>query len=367
MDSWSTDLRQGILVLLPFLAKGALSLSVMRAMRDRGLDVHVAFYIRGGGGYTPDPADDLTSEGRLIDMSTNQDATDVGKLNDIICQRHIGLVVQIGSPFAYHQLPYLKERQPGLRVIDVLYNRVGHTLNHFLYEACFDGVIVESLDMKSYMLTNTSNSAVVVHLVESGIDLTQFIPLSDALQKSGEFSVGYIGRMSPEKNPIGFIDLAERLHTTLPSLRFRMFGEGGMAEEVQARIAAGTAAAVIHFEGYVDRAISALSELNVLIVPSKLDGRPNIVMEANACGVPVIGAPVGGIPELIEPGRNGAVLAPTEYDHISTLLAGWVADPIAFGRLRASSRNCAEKRFDRRHMLDRYEAVFRSYVTSPVS
>jgi glycosyltransferase involved in cell wall biosynthesis len=31
-----------------------------------------------------------------------------------------------------------------------------------------------------------------------------------------------------------------------------------------------------------------------------LDGRPNIVMEANACGVPAIGAPVGGIPELIE-------------------------------------------------------------------
>ena len=61
MDRWSSDLREAIFVLLPFLVKGALSLSVMRATRDRGFDVHLAFHSRDSGAYTLDPADDLRS------------------------------------------------------------------------------------------------------------------------------------------------------------------------------------------------------------------------------------------------------------------------------------------------------------------
>ena len=171
--------------------------------------------------------------------------------------------------------------------------------------------------------------------------------------------------MSIEKNPLGFVELAERLHDALPTIQFFMFGEGPMTAQVQARIMSGRAASAIKFAGFADHPTTALAQIDVLVVPSVLDGRPAAVMEANACGVPVIGAPVGGIPELIEEGRNGFLALPRNHERIAALLSGWQADPARFAALRQSARRVAEARFDRNRMMDRYEAVYRAVLARP--
>ena len=354
--------RQGILALLPFIVNGALSMIVLRALRARGMDISVAYYQEGAPGYTTDTADDFRAEGRLLTISTTDWAGAIERLQREVVQRDVGLMLQIGSPWAYRQLPYVKERCPCLSLVDTLYNKAGHTLNHFLYENCFDGVIVESEDMRRFVMENTSKTAPKVHLVLSEIDLFGFVaaaPGADA-----PFTIGYVGRMSPEKNPIGFIELAEQLHRRMPDLRFRMFGEGPLAEAVRARIQASAARAVISYAGFVAHPSDALACLHVLVVPSHLDGRPTVVMEANACGVPVIGSPVGGIPELIEPGRNGLVLAPTQLDEIAGAVSEWMCQRVRYEALRASCRATAETHFDRNRMFDRYEDVFRSFLAS---
>lgn len=354
---------QGILALHPFLVNGALSLIVLRAMRDRGIDIHIGYYRPGAGGYTPDRAEDFAADDRLIDFSDAHGVTGVDMLVSVVRERQIGLVLQIGSPWAYRQLPYLKEREPQRRIVDVLYNKVGHTLNHFLFEACFDGVIVESSDMQQFICDNTSKSDPNICKVESGIDLDIFKPKS-SIRNGNSLVIGYFGRMSPEKNPLGFVSLAEYLHQALPELQFVMFGEGEMSGAVKARIGAGPAADVIQFGGYVDHASAALAQLDVLVVPSKLDGRPNVIMEANACGVPVIGAPVGGIPELIQPGSNGFLFRPEDHPQIARVLAEWLKEPSLFRQMQHMCRIVAEERFDRTRMLDDYEAVFRSLMLS---
>ena len=353
---------QSVLALLPFLVTGALSLNIFREMRRRGFDITVAFYQRGGVGYTFEPAEDFASAGRLLDMSRQHGQDALARLERTLDERHIELILQVGAPRAYRQLPYLKQCRRSLRILDTLYNKVGHTLDHFLYERCFDGVIVESEDMRRFVLDNSVKADPGVFVVESGIDLDLFVPPPSAPQTGGKgLVVGYLGRMSPEKNPLGFVELAERLHAALPMLTFRMFGEGPLAEGVRARIAGSSAAGALCYEGYADSTKAALSRLDVLVVPSKVDGRPNVVMEANACGVPVFGAPVGGIPEMIEPGRNGFLIGPEQHGGIAEVLRRWVSDPASFAAIRSSSRIVAEARFDRRRMFDTYEAVFRGF------
>ncbi|AMJ62694.1 hypothetical protein AXW83_22480 [Bosea sp. PAMC 26642] len=218
--------------------------------------------------------------------------------------------------------------------------------------------------MRGFIASNTAKADAQIHVIESGIDLGRFSPTTNLEGEPGQkpFVVGYLGRMSPEKNPLGFVDLAERLHQVIPELRFRIYGEGPMAAQVSARIASSSASKTIVFEGFAESSAAALAEIDVLVVPSKLDGRPNVIMEANGCGVPVIGAPVGGIPELIVPGVNGFVLAPDRHIEITDLLARWLADPMEFAVIQASSRSMAEKRFDRSRMMDAYEAVYRRFL-----
>ena len=115
--------------------------------------------------------------------------------------------------------------------------------------------------------------------------------------------------------------------------------------------------------GYVEDIRSAYAQIDVLIVPSTLDGRPANIMEANACAIPVIATPVGGIPELIEDGVNGVLCPLTDTERMVKLLTLWQAEPASFveGRLRA--RKAAEERFSREFMMQNYEALFASYLS----
>lgn len=355
---------QGMLALFPFLVTGSLPITVMRKMRQRGLDVHVAHYMRQAGALTIDPLEDFAAEGRLIHLEAHQGESGTDALERIVEERGISLVLQIGAPWAYPQLARLKERRPTLRMLDTLYNNGPHFHSFALRGGCFDGVLVESREMVR-LLQGASHGARVIQ-VESGVDLARFIPAGrSAAPPQPDLVLGYLGRMSQEKNPSGFVVLAEHLHAALPWLRFVMFGEGALTTEVQARIAAGPAATAIRFAGFANHPTDALAEIDVLVVPSVLDGRPGAVMEANACGVPVLGAPVGGIPELIEEGHNGYVVAPRDHARIAALLAGWRQDLEEFGRLRVSSRRVAEARFDRQRMMDAYEAAYIETLARP--
>src|SRR5215469_1809858 len=207
----------GIVALLPFLVHGALSIAALRALRAQGADVVVAYCRADSGGYIRDQMTDFATEDRLIDLSGLRPEQLPNRLKQEIAQRHIKLVLQIGASSLYPVLPYLKEYDPALRLVDILYNEVGHTVNHFFYEACFDGVIVESHHMARFVRANSAKSDPHVRVVENGIDLDLF---SRARQQSDHdrLCIGFIGRLSPEKNPLGFITLFESLSERLPNL-----------------------------------------------------------------------------------------------------------------------------------------------------
>lgn len=356
-----TRSRDGtVLALLPFLVRGALSLRVLRDMRGRGLDVAVAFTHRVTT-MEPDPADDLRAAGCVIDLSEAIAAERREALDREIRRRGVGVVLQIGATPLYHELPYVKERHPRVTIADTLYNDVGHVVNHFMYERCFDGVIVESEYMKRYVERCSSKRDPGIALVESGIDVEAFTP-GPRPSRGRDLVIGYVGRMSPEKNPFGFIELCERVHDAVAGTTFRMVGSGPIAEEVQGAVRGSVARDAIAYRGFQPDLVSELRALDVLVVPSKLDGRPNVVMEANACGVPVIAAPVGGIPELIEEGKNGHLVDPRDAARVVELVRGWAESPDALAALKASSRAAAEARFDQRRMMDRYEAVLRGFA-----
>ena len=366
--SWKLDEEAlvavgGIVILLPFLVKGAHSLNVVRGLRAKGADVAVVSCANGGGGYTPDTAADFAAENRLIDLSAIPPNLRKERLIREFERRGSKLVLQSNAFALYPELPYVKERLPALRVVNLLYNEVAHTLNHFLYEECFDGVIVESQHMARFVRNSTLKPDHRVRIVESGIDLELFSP-ARRLSCKEPLRIGYIGRLSSVKNPLGFIELFERLAERLPTLKAIVAGEGPMGEEVRTRIAASPAAARLTYLGRVPAVTDALHAIDVLIVPSTLDGRPNIVMEANACGLPVIAAPVGGIPEMIKEGINGYLAAPSETDRIASWLRVWDEDRSLLAAIGLTSRKTAEARFDRRRMIADYAAAFAHFARS---
>jgi glycosyltransferase involved in cell wall biosynthesis len=365
MNAPSPGIQAGgsVLLLMTLLVKGSLPLIVFRSLAERGFDVHVSYYVDAAGVYTPDPALDLRASDRLIDLTGISPLGYADILIEVIRRHDIRVIVQNGCEPLYQFLPLIKAKFPYIKIVDILYNEVGHVVSHFLFENAIDAALVESKAMDTFVRNGSEKNDPVVHIVESGINLEKFIPSRTEALNSSSLVIGYVGRMSPEKNPLGFVDLAERLIDTIPSLRFRIFGEGTQGEEVARRVAHRQTHGRIEYIGYVDEVLTAFQQVDVLVVPSHFDGRPNIIMEANACGLPVIAAPVGGIPELIDDGENGFLCAPTDVSRITLILDRWLRDPESYRDARRKARHAAEQRFSRDAMIDRYSSTIAHYVS----
>ena len=100
---------------------------------------------------------------------------------------------------------------------------------------------------------------------------------------------------------------------------------------------------------------------DVVLVPSLAEGLPNVCMEASACGRPVLGSAVDGIPEVVLDGETGRLLPAGQVENWRAALVQFASDPGPLGEMGARARRRMEDFFDSRlyapRMLDLYRAV----------
>jgi glycosyltransferase involved in cell wall biosynthesis len=144
--------------------------------------------------------------------------------------------------------------------------------------------------------------------------------------------IAFAGRLSPEKGVDTLIQAAGRLNAFL-----HVAGEGPEAERLAA-LADREAPGLVRFHGRLAK--PQLHELlrtsSVVAVPSRWhENQPMIVLEAMACGIPVVASDLGGLSELIEPGVNGALTAHDCPEALAGGLAPFLENPdaaLAMGR-----------------------------------
>jgi len=128
--------------------------------------------------------------------------------------------------------------------------------------------------------------------------------------------VTYVGRLVPEKGLRELLVAAGQLRSARPRLQLVLVGEGPMHAELAALAAAGELP--VRFAGTRPPAEVArwMCASDLVTLPSYSEGHPNVLVEALACGRPVVATPVGGIPEVVDaasgvlvPARDPAALA----------------------------------------------------------
>ncbi|PWW07479.1 glycosyltransferase involved in cell wall biosynthesis [Paenibacillus cellulosilyticus] len=150
-----------------------------------------------------------------------------------------------------------------------------------------------------------------------------------------QFVVLYVGRLSPEKDVGIAIDAFDKFRRSHPDAVMLIAGDGPSASELAARVTREQLP--IHFLGF--QSMPALRELyaaaDAFMFPSATETFGNVVLEAMACGAPVIGARAGGVADTVTHGVNGLLCDPGHVDSFVDALERLYHDPEERGRLSA--------------------------------
>lgn len=102
------------------------------------------------------------------------------------------------------------------------------------------------------------------------------------------------------------------------------------------------------------------SACDVTVVPSLIDNFPSVVLESLACGTPVAAFRVGGLPDMVAPGRTGFLANPDDAFGLGYLIGKTAAIPGRIDAMRRECRNVAVDRYDLRIQAERYLVLYRS-------
>jgi len=122
--------------------------------------------------------------------------------------------------------------------------------------------------------------------------------------------VGYVGRLSFEKAILNFIDAMPAIAKACPDVRFMIIGDGPLYTEVRSRIVNADLVNKVEVIQNISHTNMPryFNEMKLLVLPSFTEGLPTILIEAMACGTPVLATRVGNIPDVIRDGKNGFFL-----------------------------------------------------------
>jgi len=156
--------------------------------------------------------------------------------------------------------------------------------------------------------------------------IPHFVTPSDEHTAPKRNTFAFLGRLSYEK---GVDTLIQAVALAGKDVSLEIAGAGPAEGDLEA-LARDIAPGQVTFHGRLDRASAAalMTEVMAVVVPSRWnENQPMVVLEAMSCGRPVIASRIGGIPELIEDGKDGHLIPPDDPRCLAGVLKDLLADP----------------------------------------
>lgn len=198
-----------------------------------------------------------------------------------------------------------------------------------------------------------------IHVIANGVQLDGFAPENTARPLTTILTVANLRR---EKAHEILFDAFARIAPRHPSIRLSIAGDGPRAAELMALAASLRIADRVDFLGHRDDVHRLLGEADLFVLPSRSEAFPNSVLEAMAAGLPVIASRVGGLPELVEPGRTGLLVAADDPTALAAAIEHLLNDPPRARALGDAARRTIAEHYSFDRMVHAFEDLYRSLL-----
>lgn len=193
-----------------------------------------------------------------------------------------------------------------------------------------------------------------IHLVPNGVDGIQFHPATPEQRVAARRALGlvcdrlvlYVGRLSPEKNPLGLLDAWAAVDIQArEGVLLALVGDGPDWDQIHARVQSPNLAGSVHLAGKRSDVATWYRAADVYVISSHREGLSNTMIEAMASGLPVISTRVSGSSVLLELPAAGVVVEANDMEQLAGATRSLLQDEPLRIRLGENARLKFESRF----------------------
>ncbi|NTV11349.1 MAG: TIGR03088 family PEP-CTERM/XrtA system glycosyltransferase, partial [Zoogloea sp.] len=245
-----------------------------------------------------------------------------------------------------------------------------------LYRPFVTQYIALSRDLEDYLDAKVGVPPARIARICNGVDMRRFHPAAAGrapiegcpFNDPDMWLVGSVARMQTVKDPLNLVlafVLAVRMEPALRGrLRLVMVGDGPLRQDALALLRGAGMEELGWLPGERNDIPSVMRGLDCFVLPSRGEGISNTVLEAMACGLPVIATKVGGNPELVEPGVTGELVAAGDAAALARCILDHARHPDAARRAGQAGRARVERQFSLEAMLGSYRDVYDRHLSA---
>jgi glycosyltransferase involved in cell wall biosynthesis len=173
-----------------------------------------------------------------------------------------------------------------------------------------------------------------------------------------------VANLRPEKNHETLIAVAAQLASSCPNLRYQIVGEGSRRAVLEKLAAKHGVTHLVEFLGHRDDVPALLAAADIFVLPSRSEAFPNGAIEAMAAGLPVVASAVGGLLDLVETGRTGILVPPSDPEPLAVAIRTLYEDPQRAREMGREARREVRAQYSFERMVasfgDLYETELRA-------
>jgi len=254
------------------------------------------------------------------------------------------ILVTLGSAADIRAVKESGARQQSGQLIKLSLSAVLERISYFFADRLivYGPSTIEQADLDKYR-----KKTVVAHRHFLDFDQYRF---SNNIEKRDNV-VGYVGRINEVKGIRNFVQAVPKVLSARNDVTFLIAGEGHLEDEIRTYLDRYNLQDKVTFAGWIPHhdLPNYLAGLKLLVIPSYNEGLPNVMLEAMACGTPVLATSVASVPDVIRDKENGFLI----YDNSPSCLAKSIVTTLQYPHLKRitiNARNLVESEF-------RYEKV----------
>jgi len=241
-------------------------------------------------------------------------------------------------------------------------NQLGRKIDDAAFVVC-----VSEFGRAQAMLRCRPDSWGKIRVIRTGVNPETFSPRKEdehTIHFANPLRILTVGRLSPEKGQVFLLQALKALKDRRLAFRCTIVGDGPLRSRLIETVKSLGLADRVNFTGAVgqDKLHDHYRNADIFVLPSLSEGLPVVLMEAMACGLPIVASRITGIPELVSEGKHGLLVTPGKPETIADALQSLADDPSRRVAMGECAREFVCERFDIRVSAAELADVFKEYL-----